>query len=128
VAPDIQTAYKTRAFMARPGFTAPAAALLAVFLVGYSACSTTGASSGSGGANAGGGSAAGTPQVVNRWWVTCPLFGCPNVPAADRPLPCSAAQQEGLPCDFVGTTCDNRYDCGQVMLCAPNDPKGNGCP
>jgi hypothetical protein len=66
------------------------------------------------------------PTIVNRWWVTCPLIGCPNVPPLS--LPCSADQHEGSPCDYPGTTCDLRLPCGSVLLCTSNDPKGNGCP
>jgi hypothetical protein len=126
--------------MARPAFhLLHHGAALAILATVYAAC-VSGTNTGSGGggaaagggatggaANAGGASGGGTPApVVNRWWVTCPLFGCPDVPAMS--LPCTSDQQQGQPCNYPGAVCDARLPCGAVVLCTGNDPKGNGCP
>jgi hypothetical protein len=129
--------------MARPAFNwLTHGAAVALFAVAYGAClsgtgnanSGSGGSSASGGGNsaagasaAGGGTAGGTTAPIKyRWWNSCPLFGCPDIPP--KTLPCSADQAQGQPCDFPGAVCDDRLPCGAIVLCAPNDPKGNGCP
>ncbi|HVY45870.1 MAG TPA: hypothetical protein VHB21_08330 [Minicystis sp.] len=87
--------------------------------------SSTGSGGAGGSTGVGGATSTSTGPATPRWYASCAVPGCPDVPP--QSLPCNADEVQGAPCAYVGATCDARLACGAELICTTADPKSTGC-